>query len=412
MRPPVAPVPDGPAVTGAPRGTATLDIVVPVYNEERALAGCVRTLHSFLSGSFPLSWRITILDNGSTDRTGSIARRLAGELREVHAVRLDTRGKGAAIKAAWRDSPAEIVVYMDADLSTGLDALLPLVAPLVSGHSELAVGSRLSSASRIRRGVKREMFSRAYNALLRYAFGVGFRDAQCGFKAARADTARTLVAGVEDDGWFFDTELLLLAEFNGLRIHEVPVDWVEDVDSRVRVLRTSWDNVRGLIRFVRAMATGRARLPLEPAREPRAAHPDAVLARPRQARLLKVLSFGLIGLVSTLLYVPIYILLRGWWPALLANFGALVLSGLFNTEANRRWTFNRAGVPRIGMHLRATALFTVSFALTTGEALLLHLTAPDAGRLVEVVLLGGSQLSITVFRYIGLDRWVFRRRTG
>ncbi|TDD86509.1 glycosyltransferase [Actinomadura darangshiensis] len=401
-----------PRPTGTETGTgkATLNIVIPVLNEERSLPGCVRTLHSFLDGSFPLSWRITILDNDSTDGTWRVAHDLAEQFPEVRPVRLPVRGKGAALKAAWCDSTAEIVAYMDADLSTGLDALLPLVAPLISGQSEIAIGSRLNPHSRIRRGLKRELVSRAYNGLLRYGFGVSFSDAQCGFKAARTEAVRPLLERVRSQGWFFDTEFLLLAEYNGLRVHEVPVDWVEDVDSRVRIARASWENLTGLARLAGTMATGRADLRLPRPRELRTAHPDAILARPRSARLPKVAAFGVIGAISTLLYVPLYVALRSVWPALAANFGALVLAGLFNTEANRRWTFNRAGGPLVVLHLKAATLFAASFAVTTAEVVVLHLTAPHAGKVVEVVLLGLGQLCITVLRYIGFDRWVFRRK--
>src|SRR5512139_1774585 len=180
-----------------------VDIAIPVLNEEKAIVGGIRTLHEFLSGSFPLPWRVTIVDNGSTDATWSLARQLAHTLDGVHARRIDARGKGAAIRAAWQESPAEIVAFMDIDLSTDLGALLPLVAPLVSGHSDLAIGTRLACGARIHRGLKREAVSRIYQVLLRVAFGSRFSDATCGFKAARADIARRLMEKVRDDGWFF-----------------------------------------------------------------------------------------------------------------------------------------------------------------------------------------------------------------
>ncbi|MEV0617364.1 glycosyltransferase [Nonomuraea sp. NPDC050404] len=257
---------------------ATVDIVIPVLNEERALPGCVRTLARYLA-DFPLKWRVTIVDNGSTDATWPVATALAGEFEQVHARRLDIRGRGAALRAAWQDSPAEIVAYMDVDLSTDLDALFPLVAAVASGHSQIAVGSRLAPGARTRRSLRREVISRGYNALLRHGFGVRFRDAQCGFKAARTDVVRPLLVKIKDDSWFFDTELLLLAEHNGLRVHEVPVDWIEDADSRVQVLRTAIDDLKGLARVAWSMARGRARVEVGRP-EPTPTHPDPVLTRP------------------------------------------------------------------------------------------------------------------------------------
>lgn len=209
-----------------------LDIVVPVYNEQAALAGCVRRLRSYLSTEVPYTARITIADNASTDRTLGIAQALADEFDDVRVLHLDEKGRGRALRAAWSRSDARVLVYMDVDLSTGLDALLPLVAPLLSGHSDLAIGSRLAPSARVVRGLKREFISRGYNLILRRTLHAHFSDAQCGFKAVRAEVARALLPLVEDGGWFFDTELLVLAERAGMRIHEVPVDWVDDPDSR------------------------------------------------------------------------------------------------------------------------------------------------------------------------------------
>ena len=222
-----------PGFPDAGAATPAVDVVLPVYDEAATLRRSVRLLHSYLSDRFPFSWRITIADNASTDETWSIAWRLEGELHGVRAVHLDRKGRGRALRSVWEASDAAVVAYMDVDLSTDLDGLLPLVAPLLSGHSDVAIGSRLAAGSSVARYPKRELISRSYNAILRVRFASRFRDAQCGFKAVRADVARVLLPHIEDDGWFFDTELLLLAEHNGLRIHEVPVDWVDDPDTRV-----------------------------------------------------------------------------------------------------------------------------------------------------------------------------------
>ncbi len=216
------------ALIAADRGVPVLDVVVPVYNEEVVLAGSVHRLHRYLREDFPFAFRITIADNASVDGTWRIATELAEELPEVRAVHLEQKGRGRALHAVWSSSDAPVLAYMDVDLSTDLAAVAPLVAPLVSGHSDLAIGTRLSRGSRVVRGAKREIISRCYNLILRSTLSAKFSDAQCGFKAIRSDVAAELLPHIEDTGWFFDTELLVLAERSGLRIHEVPVDWIDD----------------------------------------------------------------------------------------------------------------------------------------------------------------------------------------
>ena len=244
-----------------------VEVVVPVYNEERVLDENIRRLHAYLHDWFPLPTRITIADNASTDDTWRLATALAEELSDVRAIHLDAKGRGRALRTAWSLSDAAVVAYMDVDLSTGLSALLPLVAPLLSGHSDVAIGSRLGKTSRVVRGPKRDMISRSYNLLLKTVLGVGFSDAQCGFKAVRADRARELLPKIKDNEWFFDTELLVLAERAGLRIHEVPVDWVDDPDSRVDIVQTALADLHGVWRLLRTRWTRRTELarPTNPA---------------------------------------------------------------------------------------------------------------------------------------------------
>ena len=231
-------------------GTDSLiDVVIPVYNEERDLGPNVRRLHDFLVSRFPFPATITIADNASRDGTLALAQSLAKELARVRVLHLDKKGRGRALRAAWLGSDAPVVAYMDVDLATDLSALHPLVAPLLSGHSDLAIGSRLAHGARVKRGPKREIISRGYMLVLRLALGAHFSDAQCGFKAIRATVARDLVPQVQDESWFFDTELLILAQRAGLRVHEVPVDWTDDPDSRVAIVRTAVDDLRGVWRL-------------------------------------------------------------------------------------------------------------------------------------------------------------------
>jgi putative flippase GtrA len=389
--------------------TITVDIMIPVYNEERALPGCVQVLHEFLGEQFPYDWTVVIVDNASTDGTAEVAHELAEQFDGVRVRRLPRKGRGLALRESWRASTATVVVYMDVDLSTGLDALLPLVAPLVNGHSDIAIGSRLAPGARTVRGPKRELVSRCYNRLIRLTHGAGFSDAQCGFKAARTDTVRPLLDHVNDDAWFFDTELLLLAEYNGLRVHEVPVDWVEDVDSRVDVVGTAVDDIRGLIRVARAKSSGAARVAGLPRRPgPRAAHPDAVLGRSEGGLSWQLLSFALIGVVSTAANLALYSLFRLWWPVLLANLVALVITTLFNTEANRRFTFAARDKTRSKTHLQGFVVFGLYYAFTSAALLALGRFDPDPGRALELVVLSVSSVLGTAGRFLLLRSWVFR----
>ena len=239
----------------------TVEIVIPVHDEAETIERNVGLLLDHLRAEFPFNYRVTIADNASTDGTLTLARGLAATHDEVRTIGLAEKGRGRALRAAWLASAADVVSYMDVDLSTNLSSFLPLVAPILSGHSEFAIGTRLNHSAHVRRQRRREVLSRGYNGLIHTLFRVGFTDAQCGFKAIRTDVARRLLPFVRDDGWFFDTELLLLAERNGFRIHEVPVDWIEDLDSRVELAPTIAGDLAGLWRVRRSFWGGAGRLP-------------------------------------------------------------------------------------------------------------------------------------------------------
>jgi putative flippase GtrA len=385
-----------------------VDVVVPVHNEQHALPGCLQVLRAYLDDQFPFEWTITVVDNASTDGVLRVAKEFAECDDRVRVLHLDRKGRGHALRTAWAYSDADVVVYMDVDLSTSLDALLPLVVPLVNGHSDLAIGSRLAPGARTVRSPRREVISRCYNAMVRLTHGTRFSDAQCGFKAARTDVIRPLLAHVADDGWFFDTELLLLAEHNGLRVHEVPVDWVEDVDSRVQILSTAMADVRGLARVARAKVSGAARvrdLPRRPA--PRSAHPDAVLAVRERGLGWQLATFALIGLASTAATALLYALFRSWSPPLMANLVALVLVNLLNTEANRRLTFAGADVSRQRVHLQGLVVFALYYALTSGALLLVGMLVANPSRWLEVAILLAASAVGTAGRFVLLRNWVF-----
>jgi glycosyltransferase involved in cell wall biosynthesis len=251
-----------------------VDLVVPVYNEAASLTRQVRRLHRVLE-TLPVSWRIVIADNGSTDDTPHLAERLAAELPGVAVLHLAAKGRGRALREAWTRSDAQVVAYTDVDLSTDLTALSPLVASVLSGYAEIAVGSRLLPGSRTTRGPKRELISRTYNRLLRVVLGARFRDAQCGFKAVRRDVAAALVPEVADQGWFFDTELLIRAERHGLRVVELPVEWVDDPDSRVDIVRTAAEDLRGVRRLLRELGPRRPSVPMPRPAPVRVEHREA-----------------------------------------------------------------------------------------------------------------------------------------
>jgi glycosyltransferase involved in cell wall biosynthesis len=366
---PIAP----PAHIAAP----VVDVVVPVFDEAAGVERSVRRLHRFLTDELPFSWRIVVADNGSSDATAAIAELLALELPGVRVLRLSEPGRGRALRAAWVQSDARVVAYMDVDLSTDLRALLPLIAPLLSGHSELAIGTRLARGARVVRGPKRELISRVYNGILHIALRARFSDAQCGFKAARTDAIRELLPQVRDDGWFFDTELLVLAQRRGLRIHEVPVDWVDDPDSRVKIVSTAFADLRGVARLLLAS---------------------------------HVVRFLAIGVASTLAYALLYLVLRGPLGVGAANALALALTAVANTVANRHWTFGIRERSRWARDaLLGTFVYLLTLGLTSGAVATLHGLAPHASRGVELAVLVLAGLAATATRYVALRSWVFAR---
>src|SRR4051794_38415760 len=360
-------------------GAPDVDVVVPVHDEEAALEHSIRRLHRFLSDEFPFSWRIVVADNASTDATSRIAARLGRELGGVELLRLERKGRGRALRAAWAGSPARVVAYMDVDLSTDLRGLLPLVAPLLSGHSDLAIGTRLAHGARVVRGPRRELISRGYNHILHAVLRARFSDAQCGFKAVRTDVLRAgLLADVRDEGWFFDTELLVLAQRRGLRIHEVPVDWIDDPDTRVRIVRTAVADLRGVARLLLGGEVARFMAGGAPSPPP---HP------------------------------PLFMALHGVLGATGANALALALTAVANTAANRRFTFGVRGRDQLALHhLRGALVFVLTLGLTTGALAVLHGLDANPPRSIELAVLVAATLTATVTRYVALRTWVFARR--
>lgn len=407
-----------PEPAGQHHTPTAVDLVIPVHNEAAGLASSVRRLDGYLRDHFPYSYRITIADNASTDDTWPIAAALATELEHVQAVHLDQKGRGRALKAAWSRSPATVVGYMDVDLSTDLRAVLPLVAPLISNHSDVAIGSRLARASRVIRGPKREFISRSYNLLLRGSLAASFSDAQCGFKALRREVAEQLLPLIKDDNWFFDTELLVIAERVGLRIHEVPVDWTDDPDSSVDILATAAEDLRGIVRLGRGLLTGgipisRVRDELVQRRSSDADGDDGprpwVWREPSGRLLGQLVRFAVVGLLSTVAYLVLYLLLRSVIDAQAANLAALLATAIANTAANRRMTFGVRGSEKlITHHAGGLIAFGIGLGLTSGSLWLLHHSVTTPGRSAEVAVLVIANAISTVVRFLALRRLMSR----
>ncbi|HEY2297026.1 MAG TPA: bifunctional glycosyltransferase family 2/GtrA family protein [Jatrophihabitans sp.] len=378
-----------------------VEIVVPVFNEQVDLEPSVRRLDDYLATHVPFSTVITIADNASTDGTWQLATALADELPRVRAVHLDAKGRGRALQQVWTASRARVVAYMDVDLSTDLNALLPLIAPLLSGHSDVAIGSRLSRSARVVRGPKRELISRGYNLMLRTTLRARFSDAQCGFKALRADCARALLPHVRDTSWFFDTELLVLAERSGLRIAEVPVDWVDDPDSRVDIVATALADIRGVARMTRSLLRGEL-----PVRELRGQLGHAGT----ESLFGQAFRFAAVGVGSTLAYLVLFLLWRAPFGAQLANLLALLVTAIANTAVNRRFTFGVAGHGVVRHQLQGLLVFAVGLALTSGALALLGALTGHPARAVEVIVLVAANLASTVLRFVLLRDWVFARK--
>jgi putative flippase GtrA len=312
----------------------------------------------------------------------------------------------------WSASDAPVLAYMDVDLSTDLNALLPLVAPLISGHSDLAIGSRLSRSSRVVRGAKREFISRTYNLILRGSLQARFSDAQCGFKAIRRDVAQELLPLVEDTGWFFDTEMLVLAERAGLRIHEVPVDWVDDPDSTVHIVKTATDDLKGVWRVGRALATGS--LSLDRLARPFGDDPrDRELTDVPRGLARQLLGFCVVGGLSTLFYLLLYSGFRSFSGAQVANALALLVSAIANTAANRRLTFGVRGRSGAVRHqAQGLVVFGIGLALTSGSLAALNAATSDPSHSTELAVLVIANLAATVLRFLLFRAWVFPDRRG
>jgi len=393
-----------------PAGVPAVDIVLPVHNEEGGLAEAVRRLHAHLSNHLPYSFRITIADNASTDGTVEIADRLAQDLRAVCAVHLPEKGRGRALRAAWALSDAEVLAYMDVDLSTDLAAVLPLIAPLLTGHSDLAIGSRLARGSRVVRGSKREFISRSYNQTCG-ALCPSISPTPNAVSKPSAPTWRrsccrwcgTTVGSSTPRCWCWQRE-------SACESMRSPPIWIDDPNSSVDIVGTAVTDLKGVWRAGRALASGS--LPLKQLRaqlgrgsiEP--ATPGVPTGMTKQ-----LVRFTAVGMMSTLAYLLLFAASSTVMGAQVANLLALAVTAVVNTAANRRFTFGireSAGAAR--SQLQGFGIFLLGLAITSGSLALLHAAAPAAGRMTELSVLILANLAATVMRFVLMRSWLFRRQ--
>ena len=381
-----------------------VEVVVPAYNEAANLETSITQLRLYLDESFPFRTIVTIVDNGSTDGTALVAQRLASALPGVKAMILTRKGRGYALRTAWLASQAAVVAYMDVDLSTSLSALLPLVGSVLSGHSDLAVGTRLARGSRVVRGPKRELISRGYSHLVRFSLRSRVSDFQCGFKAIRRDCAVQILPLVHDDEWFFDTELIVTAERLGVRITETPVDWTDDPHSSVHLVHTALDDLRGIWRMARAPQSERI--------QPSGAAPADTSGPASSDQLL---SFAGVGVLSTLSYL---LLFAAGWSTLgpwLANAVALAFCTLVNTALHRSLAqrsppdpTDRAGRPSFVTVI--VVLYGISLVATSAAIALVNVLAGPSlvGDALAACL---ASCAAALLRFSLLRGWAFRPPT-
>jgi len=381
-------------------GPVDVEIVVPVYNEAEHLTERITELRRFLDDSFPFRALVTVVDNASTDATAAIAAQLAHTLPGVAAVHLPRKGRGYALRSAWSTSTAPVVAYMDVDLSTSLSALLPLVTPLLSGHSDIAIGTRLAKGARVVRGPKRELISRAYNHIVKVLLRGRFSDAQCGFKALRRDAAAELLPLVEDDEWFFDTELLVTAQRLGMRLLEVPVEWVDDPDSRVQILHTAVSDLRGVWRLSHGPA--RHPVPRRPAR-------GAAFGQVASDQLLR---FAGVGALSTMAYLVLFASWRPLIGTMDANAVALAICTLCNTAVHRELARSFHGPALHGRFASlVVGLYLISLTVTTLGLTVAHVVAPTSWPLALFAVTAANAVA-AVIRFAVLRAWIFRPRAA
>lgn len=363
--------------SGGSGGAPIVDIVIPVHNAAGVLDANVTRLCEYLKATFPLPWQVTIVDAGSTDDSGRVAQELAGRYNEVKAVRLDAEGRGWALRSVWEASEARVLAYIDVDLGTDLNAFLPLVAPLLSGHSDVAVGWRRARRTRLLPNPKWEFTPRVHSRLLTLALGSGLRDTQHGFKAVRAEVARVLLPAVRDNTWFFDTEFLVLAERLGLRIAELPVDWTDRQQSRPRTSRIAGRDLRRVWGLARTVWFGRVAVGIE----------DVAARRRPGGRGHVVSRFLRTLLCCSVLYLAVFLIMQPAVNAYWANGLALTATTLVCGYANRRYVPSRTASGPYSYRLpKAVAGYAASLVGTSAALKILFMASSRPSLAVQATV--------------------------
>lgn len=323
-------------------------LVIPIYNEEKIIENTVRETIKYLNENTKYSYILVVADNASTDSSPEIVKNLQKEIPFLEYVRLPKKGRGLALHTVWKDFNAEVVAYMDADLSSPLTSLPNIIDPILNNESDVTFGSRLLPPGQaINRKGKRELTSQGYNFLLQFILGATFKDAQCGFKAISKEKFNQVEEEIKNQNWFYDTELLLISQYKGLRLKEVPITWVDDPDSSVKVFKTIVENLKEM---------GRVYFTYRP-----------------ESVFIKLFKFAIIGVLSTVGTALLFFLLRFVLDPQLANIVSLSTATILNTIANKRFAFKNKTKDPWGKTIIISAIsFLLFWIPTAGSLWLLH----------------------------------------
>jgi len=240
-------------------------VVLPARNEELIIRDNVLRLYEYMQGAFPNDdWKIVVSDNNSSDRTAEIVKELAEKHARIEYLLVTVVGKGAAVKNAWEKYSSDVYMFMDSDLATDIHGIPMLVEPLRLETSDIACGSRFLRESAVERSLIRRVTSFGYRLVVKLLLSIKVRDLPCGFKAINEKAKKALLSKIESDGWFFDSELIILGEKLGLRVQEIPVRWREPIEtgrkSKVKIISLSIEYVKEVVKIRKRLQKMKAEL--------------------------------------------------------------------------------------------------------------------------------------------------------
>lgn len=231
-----------------------VEFCLPIYNEEKIIEKNVLKIVNFCKEkNLPFNWRVIIVNNGSKDNSLAISQKLSADNKQIGYTTILEPGRGQALKKYWLTSNADVVAYMDADLAVSLNNIIDLINPFVNNEADLVIGSRMMPGATIKRSFIRELISQSCNILYRLIIGNNISDTQCGFKAIKTEVFKKIAPYIEDNKWFFDTEIISFTHHLGYKIKEVPVNWEEnrydERKSKVNLLKDSFIHLKNLLRL-------------------------------------------------------------------------------------------------------------------------------------------------------------------